>query len=313
MKNPDLISPSPHQPVLYKQILDYLKPANPGKYVDGTLGAGGHAAGILEACSPDGRLLGLDVDRNAIAIASQRIQSFGSRAIIKHGSYANLTQHLETVGWDCIDGMVLDLGVSSMQLDKAERGFSFLKEAPLDMRFDNTKEMTAARLINRASQKELAEILWDYGEEPRAKQIASAIVRNRPIETTTKLAALILAVYKGKRGKSHPATRTFQALRIAVNTELDGLATGLEKAVSALCKNGRLAVISFHSLEDRLVKQYFQRESRDCICPPEQVICTCGHKATIKVITKRAIIPSKEEIAQNPRARSAKLRVAEKI
>ena len=305
--------PSPHQPVLYKQIIDYLKPASPGRYVDGTLGAGGHAAGILEACSPDGRLLGLDVDKTAIEIATQRISAYGSRTIIRHGSYANLARHLEAIGWECISGMVLDLGVSSMQLDNAARGFSFLKEAPLDMRFDNTKEMTAAQLIDRISQKELADILWNYGEEPRAKQIAAAIIKNRPIQTTTELAALVLNSYKGKRGKSHPATRTFQALRIAVNGELDGLAQGLEQAVAALCISGRLAVISFHSLEDRIVKHYFQRESRDCICPPEQVICTCGHKASVKVITKRAIPPSKEEIAQNPRARSAKLRVVEKI
>ncbi len=304
---------SPHQPVLYQQILDYLKPVSPGKYVDGTLGAGGHAVGILEACAPQGLLLGLDVDSQAIRIASERTAHFGKRIIIKRGSYAALGQHLEDCGWDCVNGIVLDLGVSSMQLDTAERGFSFMKEAPLDMRFDDSQARSAHELVNNSSQKQLAEIIREFGEEPRAAQIADAIIRNRPIQTTTQLAALVLAVYRGRRGKTHPATRTFQAIRMATNEELETLAEGLNQAIGALCNNGRLAVISFHSLEDRLVKQFFQRESRDCICPPEQVICTCGHKAAIKVITKGAISSPEEEIAQNPRARSAKLRVAEKI
>lgn len=313
MKNLEALQRPPHQPVLYQQILDYLKPASPGRYVDGTLGAGGHAAGILEACAPEGHLLALDVDSTAIEIAKERTREYASRVKIIRGSYANLDSHLDNCGWDCVNGIILDLGVSSMQLDNAQRGFSFLKEAPLDMRFDSSYGISAADMLNRYSQKELTQILREFGEEPRAKQIAAAIIRNRPLETTTQLAALVLAVHKGKRGKAHPATRTFQALRMAVNSEQEVLAQGLEEAIASLCPQGRLAVISFHSLEDRLVKQYFRHESRDCICPPEQVICTCGHKAVIKVITKRAITPSKEEIAQNPRARSAKLRVAEKI
>ena len=304
---------SPHQPVLYQQTLESLQPANSGRYVDGTLGAGGHARGILQASAPEGLLLGLDVDTHAIEIARRNTAEFAERITIRHGSYSNLAQHLEAIGWECIDGMLLDLGVSSMQLDNAERGFSFLKEAPLDMRFNEEQETNAADLVNRAGQKELAAILRDYGEEPRANQIADAIVRNRPFESTTELASLVLAVYKGKRGKTHPATRTFQALRLATNSELEKLSEGLEQAVAALCSGGRLAVISFHSLEDRIVKQFFQRESRDCICPPEQVICTCGHKASVRAITKGAVAPSKEEIAQNSRSRSAKLRVVEKI
>jgi 16S rRNA (cytosine1402-N4)-methyltransferase len=313
MENPKALPRSPHQPVLYQQIVDYLRPASPGKYVDGTLGAGGHAAGMLETSAPEGRLLALDVDRRAIDIASERTAQFAGRITILHGSYADLGKHLKTCGWDCVNGILLDLGVSSMQLDNAHRGFSFIKEAPLDMRFDDTDGLTAAQLLNRSSQKELAHILREFGEEPRAKQIAAAIIRNRPLETTTQLASLVSAVYKGQRGRTHPATRTFQALRMAVNSEQEVLVKGLEEAVTALCPQGRLAVISFHSLEDRAVKQFFRRESQDCICPPEQAICTCGHKAVIKVITKRAITPSKEEIAQNPRARSAKLQVAEKI
>ncbi len=312
MENPETFQQPPHQPVLYQQILDYLKPASPGKYVDGTLGAGGHSAGILEACAPEGRLLALDVDPMAIEIAKERTKKFASRITIINGSYANLGSYLEDCGWDCVNGIVLDLGISSMQLDNAQRGFSFLKEAPLDMRFNRSVGINAADLLNQSSQKELTQILRDYGEEPRAKQIAAAILRKRPLETTTELASLVLSVYKGQRGKTHPATRTFQALRMAVNAEQEVLARGLEETIASLCPLGRLAVISFHSLEDRLVKQYFRRESQDCICPPEQVICTCGHKAVIKVITKRAITPSKEEVAQNPRARSAKLRIAEK-
>jgi len=303
----------PHQPVLYQLIIDYLKPASSRKYVDGTLGAGGHALGILNASAPNGRLLGLDVDSRAIEIASQRIASFGNRVVIRRGSYSDLASHLDALGWDGVDGILLDLGVSSMQLDNAERGFSFMKEAPLDMRFDDRQELTASRLLDTLDQQHLAQILREYGEEPRANSLAAAIVRNRPIRTTTQLAALVLAVYKGQRGKTHPATRTFQALRMATNAELDRLGQGLEQAVRVLYPGGRLAVISFHSLEDRTVKQFFQRESRDCLCPPEQVVCTCGHTAGIKVISKGAITPSEEEIALNPRSRSAKLRVAEKL
>lgn len=313
MADPDQVLRSPHQPVLYQLILEYLKPTSPGKYVDGTIGAGGHAAGILEASAPDGRLLGLDVDKQAIDIARERTAQFGSRVIISHASYTNLQQQLKNAGWDSVDGILLDLGVSSMQLDNAQRGFSFLKEAPLDMRFDSAQKTTAEQLLNRSSRKELAEIIHEFGEEPRANRIADAIVRNRPIHTTTELAALVTAVYKGKRGRIHPATKTFQALRMATNSELERLSQGLEQAVEALSPQGRLAVISFHSLEDRLVKKFFQRESRDCICPPEQVICTCGHQASLKVLTKGPVIPSKEEIALNPRSRSAKLRIAQKI
>lgn len=313
MQTTEPISASPHQPVLYQQTLESLKPANSGRYVDGTLGAGGHARGILQTSAPEGLLLGLDVDAHAIEIARRNTAEFAGRIIIRHGSYSDLTQHLKAVGWECIDGMLLDLGVSSMQLDNAARGFSFLKEAPLDMRFNADQKTSAADLVNQAGQKELAAILRNYGEEPRANQIADAIVRNRPFESTTELANLVLAVYKGQRGKTHPATRTFQALRLATNSELEKLSEGLEQAVAALCSGGRLAVISFHSLEDRIVKQYFQRESRDCICPPEQVICTCGHKASLQAVTKGAVAPSKEEIARNSRSRSAKLRVVEKI
>jgi 16S rRNA (cytosine1402-N4)-methyltransferase len=198
-------------------------------------------------------------------------------------------------------------------MDTADRGFSFMHDAPLDMRFNKDQKRTAAEIINTWSEKDLIKVLWEFGEEPRSRQIAASIVDHRPISTTSQLAALVLGAYKGKRGKIHPATQIFQALRIAVNDELETLEKGLEGALKALCRGGRLAVISFHSLEDRRVKQLFQRESKDCICPPEQPVCVCGHKASVRLITKKAIIPSQEEVVKNPRARSAKLRVVEKL
>jgi len=303
----------PHLPVLYQESINLLQPKNHGRYVDGTLGAGGHAAGILDSSRPDGQLLGLDIDDQAIKIAKIRLSEYGSRVIVKKGSYANLTEHLRIIEWPCADGIILDLGLSSMQLDTSDRGFSFIKDALLDMRFSKDQKRTAAKILNTWSEKSLTKVLWEFGEEPKSRQIAAGIIDQRPISTTHQLAAIVLNSYKGKRGKVHPATRTFQALRIAVNEELDTLEKGLDEALKALCKGGRLAVISFHSLEDRMVKQFFQRESRDCICPPEQPVCICGHKASVRLISKKAIIPSQEEVVKNPRARSAKLRVVEKL
>ncbi len=302
-----------HQPVLYQQIIDHLQPKSPGKYVDGTIGAGGHAAAILTASAPEGCLLGLDVDQSALEIVKARITTDANRLILKQGSYSHLHQHLQDLGWKCVNGILLDLGVSSMQLDHPERGFSFSKTAPLDMRFDPSKGITASQLLDKLDHRQIAKMLREYGEEPRAESIAASIVKNRPIRTTSELAKIVANVYGDKHYRIHPATRTFQAIRIATNSELEGLKEGLIRCISGLCSGGRLAVISFHSLEDRIVKQYFHHESRDCVCPPQQVRCTCNHKSILKVITKKVITPSKEEIAHNPRARSAKLRVAEKI
>ena len=313
MPDPDAEERPPHLSVLYQESINLLQPKNHGRYVDGTLGAGGHAAGILDSSQPDGQLLGLDIDDQALKIAEASLAGYGSRVIIRKDSYANLAAQLRTINWACADGILLDLGLSSMQLDTSDRGFSFMNDAPLDMRFNISQKRTAAEIINTWSEKDLIKVLWEFGEEPKSRQIAASIVARRPISTTSQLAALILGVYKGKRGKVHPATQTFQALRIAVNEELDTLEKGLEEALKALCRGGRLAVISFHSLEDRKVKQFFQRESRDCICPPEQPVCVCGHKASVRLITKKAIIPSQEEVVKNPRARSAKLRVVEKL
>lgn len=304
---------NPHSPVLYQLSIDFLQPESKGRYIDGTLGAGGHAKGILEASRPDGRLLGLDVDDQALEIAAANLKPFQDRVIIKKSSYADLDQQMSSIGWDCANGIILDLGVSSMQLDTAERGFSFIKEAPLDMRFNQTGGISAEELLNTWDERSIADIIWRFGEESKSRQIAREIISRRPLKTTTDLAALVLSVYRGKRGKVHPATKTFQAIRMAVNQEMETLEKGLHKSVDALCSGGRLVVISFHSLEDRSVKQFFQRESRDCICPPDQLVCTCGHKATIRILTRKPLTPTEEEIEKNPRSRSAKLRAIEKI
>lgn len=306
-------APGPHLPVLYNEIIHAIQPQQGGHYLDGTLGAGGHAWGILTASAPDGCLLGLDVDPQALQIAGERLSGFGQRAVIRPGSYLSMADHLAELGWGPLQGIVLDLGVSSMQLDTPERGFSFLTDAPLDMRFDPNNPVSADELVNRLPEKELADIIFNYGEERRAYQVARAIVYSRPLHTTSALARVVArATHSGREG-IHPATRTFQALRIAVNQELESVEQVLPLAMQVLAPGGRLAVIAFHSLEDRLVKQYFRQESQDCICPPRQPICTCGHKASLVEVTRHPIRPTDAEAAQNRRSRSAKLRVAEKI
>jgi 16S rRNA (cytosine1402-N4)-methyltransferase len=306
-----------HHPVLYKDIIHALQPRSEGKYVDGTVGAGGHASGILEASSPSGQLLGLDIDPHAVEIARKRLVPFGERATVIQASYTTLTEQLAKQGWVEVDGIVLDLGVSSMQLDTPERGFSFREDAPLDMRFDPTRNdhPTAADLVNSLPESELANLLYRYGEERQSRRIARAVVNARPVYTTRQLAEVITHVFQsGKRRSAiHPATRSFQALRIAVNGELEAIETVLPQAVQALASGGRLAIIAFHSLEDRIIKEYFRRESQDCVCPPHQPVCICGHKANIRAITRKPVRPSTEECKMNPRARSARLRIAEKL
>lgn len=281
--------------------------------VDCTVGGGGHAFGILEASQPDGLLLGLDVDPQALELASQRLAVFGSRVILRRASYTELAQILADLNWSAVEGILLDLGVSSIQLDSLQRGFSHKYDAQLDMRFDPDALLNATDLVNDLTEKELADILFRFGEERHSRRVAKAIVSNRPIQTTWQLADLVAAVTSSGRNGMHPATRTFQALRIAVNRELEAVERVLPQAIEALAPGGRLAVISFHSLEDRIVKRFFQQENRDCICPPEQSICTCGHVAKISIITRKPIRPSDDEIKVNPRSRSARLRVAEKI
>ena len=303
----------PHQPVLYNEIIHLLQPHRAGRYVDGTLGAAGHAWGILKTSEPDGLILGFDIDDHALQLARARLEEFGNRAKLVHDSFTNLANQLSAMGWGKVDGILLDLGLSSMQLDTPERGFSFRQDALLDMRFDLRNPVRAVNLVNNLSEKELADLLYTFGEERRSRKVARAIIRERPIETTLQLANVVAdATSSGRRGM-HPATRTFQALRIAVNQELDALQEVLPQAVDSLNPNGRLAVISYHSLEDRIVKQFFRRESTDCICPPKQPVCDCGHLASIKRITRRPVRPQKDEIERNPRARSARLRVVEKL
>ena len=301
----------PHRPVLYQETIEYLAPKSSGRYLDCTAGAGGHSYGILEASSPHGQLLAIDLDPLAIQLTTERLKPFANRATVVHDSYINAARILQHQGWDNVDGIVLDLGVSSMQLDQEERGFSFRTDAPLDMRFDPTRGPTAADLLNTLSEMELADLIWRYGEERFSRRITRRIVQNRPILTTTQLAEAVRSAI-GAHGKIDPATRTFQAIRIAVNDELRTIEEAIPSLIELLNPKGRLAIISFHSLEDRIVKQTFRRESVDCICPPEQPFCTCGHVASVKDLTRRPISPSDEEVRENPRARSAKLRVVEK-
>jgi 16S rRNA (cytosine1402-N4)-methyltransferase len=305
-----------HQSVLLEEVIQALRPHSEGVYVDGTIGAGGHAAALLSASAPHGRLFGFDQDKNALDIAKQRLAEFGDRVHLLHSNFDQLERLATQHHFPPIDGILLDLGVSSMQFDRPERGFSFQADGPLDMRMDETGGQTAADLVNHLPERELADLIYRYGEERRSRRIARAIVKARPIRRTTELAQVVSGAMAGKgrhQTKIHPATRTFQALRIAVNDELGALERALPQAIKLLKPGGRLAVISFHSLEDRIVKQYFRQESQDCICPPEQPVCTCRHKASIHIITKRPIMPSSAEVNVNPRARSAKLRVVELI
>jgi 16S rRNA (cytosine1402-N4)-methyltransferase len=303
----------PHQPVLYQEIIMAICPKSPGLYIDGTVGAGGHAWGILEASHPDGQLLGLDIDPQALALSRQRLSVYGSRVTLMQVSYAHLDEAMHHMGWSNVQGIILDLGVSSMQLDTPERGFSFKNGGPLDMRFSPNQLISAADLVNGLPEQDLADLIWRYGEEAQSRKIARAIIMARPLTTTTQLADVISNISGSRRGKIHPATRTFQALRIAVNKELETVEEALPKALEALAPKGRLAIIAFHSLEDRLVKQFFHRENQDCICPPEQPVCTCNHRATLKIISRHVIQASAEEVETNSRSRSARLRVAEKI
>ena len=302
-----------HEPVLYQEIIHALRPRDGGFYVDGTVGTGGHAWGILEASSPNGKLLGLDLDPQALDLARERLSPFGDRAALAQASYSTLGVQLQSLGWDSVQGILLDLGLSSMQLDTPERGFSLRYDGPLDMRFDPQAEVKAADLVNKLSEAELADLIYHFGEERRSRQVARAIVAARPLHTTEKLKEIVTKVVGRGKSRIHPATRTFQALRIATNKELEAVTTVLPEAMRALSLGGRLAVISFHSLEDRIVKQFFKRESRDCICPSQQPVCTCEHQASLKVITRKPIRPEQIEVDANPRARSALLRIAEKL
>jgi len=304
-----------HVPVLFDEVLAALKP-QPGQwFIDGTLGAGGHAQAVLEATAPDGRLLGLDADPRALEIARQRLTAYQDRVHFVNANFAELAEVARREGFLSVQGVLLDLGFSSLQVEDAGRGFAIQVEGPLDMRYDPRTPTTAHALVNNLDPADLADLIYRYGEERHSRAIARAIVAARPISTTTQLAEVISRAVGGRRGaRIHPATRTFQALRIAVNDELGALSRALPAAVNLLAPGGRLVVLTFHSLEDRIVKEFFVREARDCICPQERypLPCTCGHRATLHIITKKPITSSVREIQTNPRARSAKLRVAER-
>jgi 16S rRNA (cytosine1402-N4)-methyltransferase len=284
----------------------------PARVIDGTLGAGGHSAALLAAGA--GELLGLDVDPQALGEATRALMPYGERAHIRHASYATMAGEAARLGWDGVDAILLDLGVSSMQFDTAERGFSFRHDAPLDMRFDPGGDRpSAADLVNTLDADELADLFWRYGEERDSRRIARAIVRDRPYQTTGQLVVVIeRAAPRRHDDRIHPATRAFQALRIAVNDELGVIEAALPRAIDLLHPGGRLAVISFHSLEDRLVKDAFRLAATDCICPPHVPVCVCGHVATVDLLTRKPITATDAEIAVNARSRSAKLRAVEK-
>jgi len=301
-----------HIPVLYQEVLEWLEPRPGSAYIDATVGLGGHARGILERSAPDGRLLAIDHDPAALAEAQRNLASFGERVTWVQADFRELEQIARREGFAQVQGILFDLGVSSLQLQDAARGMSFQREGPLDMRMGPHAPHTAEEIVNSWSEAELARILLTYGEERYARRIARAIVRARPLHTTLQLADVVARTVR-YRGRIHPATRVFQALRIAVNDELSALEEALPQAVRLLAPGGILAVIAFHSLEDRIVKRFMVTESRDCICPPRVPQCTCGHVATLRRLTRKPVRPSKEEVTRNPRSRSARLRVAQRL
>lgn len=310
MANATASTPS-HIPVLSKEVLKGLQAKVGGSYIDCTVGLGGHAKAILQNISPGGRLLGIDMDSEALKIANNRLKDYGNAVTLVNDNFTNLEAICSKYKFQPVDGILFDLGVSSWQLDSAQRGFSFQSDAPLDMRFNPGQGPSAAEIINSYSEQELIRIMKEYGEERHSRQIASLIVESRPIYTTSELALLIKHALRYRYSKINPATKTFMAFRIAVNHELENLKAALEQVTKILRSKGRLVVISYHSLEDRIVKQFMKRESSDCLCPPEALICRCGHKASLKLIAKKVIKPGLPEIENNPRSRSGKMRVAE--
>ncbi len=304
-----------HVPVLLRETIEILRPRAGGFYVDGTLGGGGHAEAILETSSPDGLLLGIDWDDEARRFAAARLVSFGDRVRIVAASFDEMGEKLAELGWPGADGIVVDLGVSSFQLDQAERGFSFSRPGPLDMRMDPSRGASVAEWLSAVSEKELARVLRDYGEEPQARRIARSILAGAArgeLRDTISLAAAVARVV-GRGLSHHPATRTFQALRIAVNGEIETLERFLGDAYRWLRPGGRLAILAYHSLEDRLVKQTFRLWARSCLCPRSMPVCRCGWSKKATVLTPRPVRPSAAELAANPRSRSAKLRAVERL
>jgi 16S rRNA (cytosine1402-N4)-methyltransferase len=307
-----------HKPVMLDEVLEFLRPENGKIIIDCTLGGGGHSLEIVKRIVPDGMLVGIDRDSEALAAAAERLASYSENVTLKKGAFGDLSDIAKELGLKTVDGALFDLGVSSHQLDAAERGFSFRQDAPLDMRMDTSEDVTAEDLVNTLSESELADIIWRYGEERWAKRIAQFIVKSRkikPVKSTGDLVDVIMAAIPqgARKGAIHPATRTFQALRIAVNRELEMLKEGLDAAIGLLKVGGRICVLSYHSLEDRIVKETFLSYSGRCTCPPPLPVCVCGAKKSLEILTRRPALPTDAEIIENARARSAKLRVAEKV
>ena len=307
-----------HKSVLLQECIDALNIRPDGIYLDGTLGGAGHSSQIARRLTEGGRLIGVDRDRTALAAAKERLAPYADRVTLVHSNFAEIDAILDSLGIPAVDGMLYDLGVSSPQLDDASRGFSYMADAPLDMRMDKDDALTAGEVVNTWPQGELRRILYDYGEERYAPQIAAAICRARekaPVETTLELVDIIRSAMPAQalREKQHPAKRSFQAIRIAVNDELGAVSRMMQAAVGRLNPGGRLAVITFHSLEDRIVKSEMQQAARGCTCPPEFPVCVCGKKPLVKLVTRKPIVSGPAELEENPRARSAKLRVAEKL
>ncbi len=310
---PGCASLATHVPVMTEELVRALQVVPGGRYVDCTVGGGGHAEAVLEAAAPGGRLLGIDADPRALRATERRLARLRGSYLLVNDNFANLKEVCERAHFVPVHGVFFDLGMSSLQLEEAGRGFSFQRDEPLDMRFSSRQELTAADIVNRYGEQELARLLWTYGEERRSRAIARRIVARRPLRTTGDLARVVEGAAPRRGSRMHPATRVFMALRIVVNDELGSLERAMGQAIEVLGPGGRLAVISYHSLEDRIVKGWLQRESKDCLCPPPIPVCVCGHRASLRIVTRRVITPSPEEVRRNPRSRSAKLRIAERI
>ena len=307
-----------HVSVLLDETIENLDIKPDGIYVDGTLGGAGHAREVCKRLGENGRFIGIDQDEEAIAVSTKRLEEFGEKVTIVKNNYVHMKQVLQAQGIDKVDGIVLDLGVPSYQLDNAERGFSYMEDAPLDMRMDREQPITAKDIVNRYPEAELVRIIKDYGEERYARNIARNILREREkkeIETTGQLVDIIRSSMpaKARNGKGHPAKRTFQAIRIECNQELEVLREALDDMIELLNEGGRLCIITFHSLEDRMVKNSFRKAEQPCTCPPDFPVCVCGKKSKGKVVTRKPILPSEEEIKENSRSKSAKLRVFKKV
>ncbi len=303
-----------HNPVLTNEVIKGLNITPGGRYIDATLGEGGHSTNILIKSDPGGQVLGIDADHEAVSVAQKRVNYSSDKFLAVNDNFKNIRSIAMKYNFSPVHGILFDLGVSSLQLDAESRGFSFRRADPLDMRFSYNQNLSASQIINNYDENELANLIFYFGEEKKSRKIAKTIVRNRPIKSSLELAELICEVIPRKKNqKINPATKTFQAIRIAVNDELSALETALNESLTVIGEGGRIAVISYHSLEDRIVKNFFKKQSSECICPPRSPVCICKHEKTIKIISKKPIIPSTNEVNNNPRSRSAKLRIAERI